>query len=77
MFLSLCSSIKNILILYNGRMRMMIQNYLNKFIPKLVYSTYSKIKRKVYQTGWFEVKNDGVVSRIPTVGYDFVFISKV
>ena len=52
------------------------QNYFNKFMPKLYIPHALKSDKNPYQTDWFKIKNDDVVSCIPTVGYDFTFTIK-
>jgi len=40
-----------------------------------VYNPHAvKSDKNIYQAGWFKIKNDDVISCIPTVGYDFAFI---
>jgi hypothetical protein len=42
-------------------------------MSKLYNSHTVKSDKNVCQTFWFKIKNDDVVSCIPTVGYDFAF----
>ena len=45
-------------------------------MPKLYIPHALKSDKNPYQTDWFKIKNDDVVSCIPTVGYDFTFTIK-